>query len=129
MRTQAYLSIIVAVAGIVNSVPITAEGAVEGAANLTIGAPEADGAVESIINATEADVVPKKRTGGRFKPIWVVGYDEDEEKGEHIGFRLFSDGDKDSEPHEAHMKPHNAHVKAHDNHDHESSFWYYYYTY
>ncbi|KAI0546782.1 hypothetical protein F4679DRAFT_587158 [Xylaria curta] len=112
MQASTYLSILIALAGIVSSAPAPADGSMISVAD---NQPPKTG------------LAITKRGQGRFKPVWVVGFDEDEEKGEHIGFKLFSEGKEDEPPREEDMKPHNGHAKAHD--DHESSFWYYYYTY
>ncbi|KAI0509201.1 hypothetical protein F5B22DRAFT_649249 [Xylaria bambusicola] len=118
MQLTSYISIIVAIAGFVSSAPSPAP---------------ANGVGTIQARKSEDGDAAAKRSAGRFKPIWVVGYDEDEEKGEHIGFRLFSEGDDDdSAAHGEGMKSHGGKTKAHapeGKDDHESSFWYYYYTY
>ncbi|RWA07430.1 hypothetical protein EKO27_g7680 [Xylaria grammica] len=102
-----------------------------GIANMQVKAAPTPAKDPAVVDAQAPDtgVTVKKRIGGRFKPIWVVGYDEDEEKGEHIGFRYFSDGDKDGMSHDGGVKSHDHDVKSHNDHakahdDHESSFWY-----
>ncbi|KAI0965753.1 hypothetical protein F4678DRAFT_451606 [Xylaria arbuscula] len=121
MQFTAYISIIVAIAGVVSSAPSPAPG--NGVGVIRARTPE---------NGNTA----VKRTAGRFKPVWVVGHDEDEEKGEHIGFRLFSDGEEgDGTAHTEAVNFHGektdtkTHAAPKDHDDHESSFWYYYYTY
>ncbi|KAI0415495.1 hypothetical protein F5X98DRAFT_376782 [Xylaria grammica] len=122
MQVKAYLSILATFASVAVSAPTPANGPAVVDARVVEDAHAAADA-----HATDTGVAVEKRIGGRFKPIWVVGFDEDEERGEHIGFRYFSDGDKDGMSHDDGVKSHNGHAKAHD--DHESSFWYYYYTY
>ncbi|RYC63354.1 hypothetical protein CHU98_g2859 [Xylaria longipes] len=94
MQFQTYLSILVAIAGVVGAAPAPADNA-------------------------DAGKTLKSRDG-RFKPVWVIGLDENEEKGEHIGFRLFKDGDESKA---FRMKSH-GHAQTQD--DEESALWYYY---
>ncbi|TGJ88468.1 hypothetical protein E0Z10_g330 [Xylaria hypoxylon] len=117
MQLSTYMSIIVAIVGVVRSAPAPADG------NAALDAPTPEGRAIALKKTS--------RSAGRFKPVWVVGFDEDEEKGEHIRFRLFSDRDKDSQAHGDRMKSHNNKVKSHnsqpkDHDNHKSSFWYYY---
>ncbi|KAI1365978.1 hypothetical protein F5Y08DRAFT_338194 [Xylaria arbuscula] len=93
MHFQTYFSVLIAIVGAVSSAPI-AEG-------------------------TDAIQAVKKSMDGRFKPVWVIGFDEEQKEGNHIGFRLYREGDEPES-----TKAHGDHSKA--SGDHESSFWYYY---
>ncbi|KAI0416089.1 hypothetical protein F5X98DRAFT_344699 [Xylaria grammica] len=105
MQFQTYLSILVAIAGVVSGAPTPV-----------------DGPASHEIETRENVRAVKKSAGGRFKPIWVIGHDEDAEGGaEHIGFRLFEAGEEGVGAHE---KPHGFHGKTSD--EEKSSFWYYY---
>lgn len=116
MQFQTYLSILIALTGIASSAPTPADDA----ALMDIKSPM----TRNLGKTIKKSIV----SGGRFKPVWVIGYDEDEDKGDHIGFRLFDDGRDDDES--RHMKAHsdhrNGHYKGASGDDHESSFWYYY---
>ncbi|KAF2963961.1 hypothetical protein GQX73_g9618 [Xylaria multiplex] len=99
MQFKAYISILVALAGVVSSAPTPADSAIE----------------------TPEGGLIKKSANGRFKPVWVVGFDEDEEKGEHIGFRLIEKGGEGAG---SHAKSHGGHAET--SSDEKQAFWYYY---
>ncbi|KAI0162295.1 hypothetical protein GGR57DRAFT_517634 [Xylariaceae sp. FL1272] len=94
-----------------------------GLATSTLTPQEQPQGAGHIHSAEEPSMILKARDG-RFKPVWVIGHDEDEEKGQHIGFRLFDDGKELGQESRHRVSKDHDHVKAHD--DHESSFWYYY---
>ncbi|KAI0203472.1 hypothetical protein F4808DRAFT_457747 [Astrocystis sublimbata] len=99
MQPQTYLSILIALAGIVSSAPTP------------------------VAHFDEGKTI--KTREGRFRPVWVVGLDEDEEKGKHIGFRLWKDGWKtDDEEGKTSRVGYHGYPKTHE--DEESALWYYY---